>query len=93
VTDSFNRPITTNPVASIDVLERVSYDSQKTMEILKSTEELPERLAKLYDTERHRMLDSDLVRRCINLGSYVTLVNVRLIVKTNLLQMMLISSS
>jgi len=70
VIDAFNRPIATNPGASIDVLERVSYDSQKTMEILNSTEELPERLAKSYDTERHRMLDSGLVRRCINLGSY-----------------------
>mmetsp|Transcript_20047 Transcript_20047/g.47911 ORF Transcript_20047/g.47911 Transcript_20047/m.47911 type:complete len:610 (+) Transcript_20047:430-2259(+) len=73
VQDCFNRPIASNPGAHIDVLERVSADGQKSLQVLGSVDNL--------DTDEQRndyrqgpyYTQTDggaAARHCVNLGSY-----------------------
>lgn len=71
--DGFNRAIASNPGCHIDVIERVSYDHQRSMYNLRSLDELESdaerqkyRNGKFY-VETH---DGRPARRCLNLGSY-----------------------
>jgi len=67
IQDCFNRPIATNAGASIGVIERVSKDGNKTMQVLN---ELDEGNKSLYDTKRHVVMENCVARTCANLGSY-----------------------
>ena len=74
IQDCFNRPIASRPGAAIRVLERVSWDGNKTMEVLGSLDNL-ETLQQRHEYTRgeHFVLSqpSDRVSRaCLNLGSY-----------------------
>ena len=73
VQDAFNRPIGSNPGATIEVLERVSDDSQKSMKVLGSPDHLdsPAQIES-YQSSPHHVVgpDGSARRRCINLGSY-----------------------
>jgi serine palmitoyltransferase len=73
VQDAFNRPIATNPGAHIHVLERVSYDQQKSMQILESIDHLDtdgQRQTYMNGQYYVETADGKPARRCINLGSY-----------------------
>jgi len=73
IQDCFNRPIASKPAARIQVLERVSRDGNKTMDILGPLHNLDSDRQKLEYTsgshyialENHRV-----ARSCLNLGSY-----------------------
>lgn len=74
IQDCFNRPIASRPGAAIRVLERVSWDGNKTMEVLGPLDNL-ETLQQRHEYTRgeHFVLSqpSDRVSRaCLNLGSY-----------------------
>lgn len=73
IQDCFNRPISSNPGATIHVLERVSKDGNKTMELLGTLDDLDN------DTQRQKYIKSPyfveasekrVARECLNLGSY-----------------------
>ena len=73
VQDAFNRPISSNPGARIDVLERASRDGQKTLEVLGSLDNLDtDKQRQMYLQGKHYVQspDGSAARRCINLGSY-----------------------
>lgn len=73
VQDAFNRPIASNPGAHIQVLERVSDDSQKSMTVLGPLENLQnDEQRQSYTSGRHyvRGHDGSACRQCVNLGSY-----------------------
>ena len=74
IQDCFNRPIASRPGAAIRVLERVSWDGNKTMEVLGSLDNLDTlRQRDEYTRGEHFVLSdpSDRVSRsCLNLGSY-----------------------
>lgn len=74
IQDCFNRPIASRPGAAIRVLERVSWDGNKTMEVLGSLDNLETlRQRDEYTRGEHFVLSepSDRVSRaCLNLGSY-----------------------
>lgn len=73
IQDCFNRPIASRPSAIISVLERVSFDGNKTMSVLGEISNLEdERRAESYRSGKHYEETSDgrVVRRCLNLGSY-----------------------
>lgn len=72
VQDAFNRPICSNPGAHIDVLERVSADEQKSMQVLGNVHELSNAQQKeLYLNSEHFVeRDGQAARHCLNLGSY-----------------------
>jgi len=63
VQDAFNRPICSNPGASISVCERVSYDGLKSMDLADDS---------FVASRQHASTDSTktVARDCINLGSY-----------------------
>lgn len=73
IQDVFNRPISSNPGATIHVLERVSDNGQKSMQLLGSLNNLD------TDAQRHEYAngphfvttdDGRVARRCLHLGSY-----------------------
>lgn len=66
VHDCFNRPIGSNPGATIDVLERESEDGRKTMQLLDNSEQNTYMQGK-YSSLVH---GSTIARKCLNLGSY-----------------------
>uniref|UniRef100_A0A7S4K9G5 serine C-palmitoyltransferase n=1 Tax=Odontella aurita TaxID=265563 RepID=A0A7S4K9G5_9STRA len=70
IQDCFNRPISSRPGAVIDVLERVSADGNKTMQVLgRGTDERREE----YSAGAHYVEAAPggrVARRCLNLGSY-----------------------
>lgn len=68
IQDCFNRPIATNAGATIGVIERVSNDGNKTMQVLSGLEGYPNR--SMYETHRHVAMDKCVARVCANLGSY-----------------------
>jgi len=74
IQDCFNRPIASRPGAAIRVLERVSWDGNKTMEVLGSLDNLETlRQRDEYTRGEHFVLSepADRVSRaCLNLGSY-----------------------
>ena len=73
IQDCFNRPIASNPGARIQVLERVSRNGNKTMDILGPLNNLENDQQKIeYTSGSHYVaLDNGLVaRNCLNLGSY-----------------------
>ena len=74
IQDCFNRPIASRPGAAIRVLERVSWDGNKTMEVLGSLDNLEtHRQRDEYARGEHFVLSepADRVSRaCLNLGSY-----------------------
>ena len=73
IQDCFNRPIASRPSATISVLERVSFDGNKTMSVLGKLSNLDdEKIALSYQMGKHYDETSDgrVVRRCLNLGSY-----------------------
>ena len=73
IQDCFNRPIASRPSAVISVLERVSFDGNKTMSILGQLSKLDDDgEAESYRSGGHYDETSDgrVVRKCLNLGSY-----------------------
>lgn len=73
IQDCFNRPIASRPCAIISVLERVSFDGNKTMSILGKLSNLQNSSRQLlYENGEHYDETSDgrVVRKCLNLGSY-----------------------
>ena len=73
IQDCFNRPIASRPGAIISVLERVSFDGNKTMSLLgKISDHNGTIEATSYTLGQHYDETSDgrAVRTCLNLGSY-----------------------
>ncbi len=72
IQDCFNRPLASNPGANVNVLERISFDGNKTMQVLGKLENLSEDEAQVYtEGEHYATVSGDRVtRRCLNLGSY-----------------------
>ena len=73
IQDCFNRPIASSPGASIQVLERVSNDGNKTMKLLGTLQDLDN------DYQRRKYVNGQafvevsggrVARSCLNLGSY-----------------------
>jgi len=80
VQDCFNRPVASSAGVRIDVLERVSRDRQKSLQVLgnvvntgnsSSSDDVSLNVAKEYPGP-HQVTSHDgkLARRCLNLGSY-----------------------
>jgi serine palmitoyltransferase len=73
IQDVFNRPIASNPGAMITVLERVSDDDRKSMQLLGplSNVDTPQQQRE-YEGGEHFTLshDGSVARQCLNLGSY-----------------------
>jgi len=73
IQDCFNRPIASNPGASIQVLERVSDDGNKTMQLMGVLSDLDSDEQRIeYSSKSHfvELSDGRVVRSCLNLGSY-----------------------
>lgn len=73
IQDCFNRPIASNPGATIKVLERVSNDGTKTLELLGTLDDLDNDDQRLeYSSSPHfaEVTGDRVVRKCLNLGSY-----------------------
>jgi serine palmitoyltransferase len=76
IQDCFNRPVASNPGAKIDVLERISFDGNKTMQVLGELNNVDVDDAQEYkDGEFYNSVSCSesgdrVTRRCLNLGSY-----------------------
>ncbi|KAL7551502.1 hypothetical protein ACHAWF_014696, partial [Thalassiosira exigua] len=73
IQDCFNRPLASRPGARVAVIERVSYDGNKTMSVLGPLGGLDDRRrAAEYEAGAHygSTADGRAVRKCLNLGSY-----------------------
>ena len=73
IQDCFNRPIASRPSAIISVLERVSFDGNKTMSVLGKLSNLNDTACETsYQSGQHynETPDGRVVRKCLNLGSY-----------------------
>lgn len=72
IQDCFNRPIASNPGATIHVLERISFDGNKTMQVLGKLENvIPEEAENYANGDFYDIVSGDRVtRNCLNLGSY-----------------------
>lgn len=73
IQDCFNRPIASNPGATIQVLERVSEDGNKTMDILGTLDDLDsDQQRENYAKSEHfvEVSEQRVARKCLNLGSY-----------------------
>jgi len=73
IQDCFNRPIASNPGATIDVLERVSDDGNKTLHLLGTLNDLDnEKQREEYTRSSHytKVSEDRVARKCLNLGSY-----------------------
>lgn len=73
IQDCFNRPIASNPGATIHVLERVSDDGNKTMELLGTLEDLDNNAQRENYTQSPHFVEVSekrVARECLNLGSY-----------------------
>jgi len=72
IQDCFNRPIASNPGAKIHVLERISFDGNKTMQVLGQLDSVNADEAENY--KKGEFYDSvsggRVTRNCLNLGSY-----------------------
>jgi serine palmitoyltransferase len=73
IQDCFNRPIASSPGCTIDVLERVSDDGNKTMHMLGTLGDLDSDAQRgNYQKGQHfvQVSEGRVARRCLNLGSY-----------------------
>lgn len=72
IQDCFNRPLASSPGAKVNVLERISYNGNKTMQVLGQLCNLSQEDARLYTEGRHYATVSGdrVTRECLNLGSY-----------------------
>lgn len=72
IQDCFNRPLASSPGANVNVLERISYDGNKTMQVLGKLENLSKEEARVYTSGEHYAVVSGerVTRKCLNLGSY-----------------------
>lgn len=73
IQDCFNRPIASSPGASIQVLERVSDDGTKTLDLLGTLDDLDtDKQREEYEKSSHfaQVSNGRVVRKCLNLGSY-----------------------
>jgi serine palmitoyltransferase len=73
IQDCFNRPIASNPGATIQVLERVSDDGNKTMDLLGTLDDLNNNSQREeYTSSSHfvKVSQGRVARQCVNLGSY-----------------------
>lgn len=73
IQDCFNRVLASNPGAHIEVLERVSSNGNKSLNLLGNLDNLDnEEQKELYLKSPHIAMTADgrAVRKCINLGSY-----------------------
>lgn len=74
IQDCFNRPIASNPGATLHVLERVSCDGQKTLQLYGKPADSKEGddTSDPYASGPHFVTSHDgkVARRCLNLGSY-----------------------
>jgi serine palmitoyltransferase len=73
IQDCFNRPIASNPGATIHVLERVSGDGNKTMDLLGTLDDLDnDEQREKYTKTSHfvEVSEKRVARKCLNLGSY-----------------------
>lgn len=73
IQDCFSRPVASSPGASIEVLERVSDDGTKTLQLLGTLDDLDtDKQREMYEKSSHFMQVSDgrVARKCLNLGSY-----------------------
>jgi serine palmitoyltransferase len=73
IQDCFNRPIASSPGATIQVLERVSDDANKTMSLLGTLDDLDnDRQRKAYSEGSNfvEVSGGRVARSCLNLGSY-----------------------
>jgi serine palmitoyltransferase len=73
IQDCFNRPIASSPGANIHVLERVSSDGNKTMNLLDKLDNLDSpQLKSKYTSGSHfvKISGDRVARACLNLGSY-----------------------
>ena len=73
IQDCFNRPIASQPGANIQVLERISHDGNKTMQVLGKLDNLPSKAEQeTYQAGPfyQELDDGRVTRSCLNLGSY-----------------------
>ena len=73
IQDCFNRPIASQPGATINVLERISHDGNKTMQVLGKLDNLQsEAEQETYQAGPfyQELNDGRVTRSCLNLGSY-----------------------
>lgn len=75
IQDCFNRPVASNPGARIHMLERISHDGNKTMQVLGTLADMKDEVAaKEYSEGQyfHPLPGGDdrVTRSCLNLGSY-----------------------
>ncbi len=72
IQDCFNRPIASSPGAKIHVLERISFDGNKTMQVLGKLANVNSDEAENYKCGEFYDIVSDdrVTRNCLNLGSY-----------------------
>lgn len=72
IQDCFNRPLASNPGAQVHVLERISTDGNKTMQVLGKLENIPREHGAEYTNGDHYSTVSEdrVTRKCLNLGSY-----------------------
>jgi serine palmitoyltransferase len=68
--DCFNRPIASMPAATLQVLERVSHDGQKSMKAYGSVDQTPTRTEYAKGPHFVATHDGRAARQCLNLGSY-----------------------
>lgn len=73
IQDCFNRPVASNPGAHIQMLERISHDGNKTMQVLGTLSDMDDDVAAKEYSEGpyyHALNDGRVTRSCLNLGSY-----------------------
>mmetsp|Transcript_13436 Transcript_13436/g.19225 ORF Transcript_13436/g.19225 Transcript_13436/m.19225 type:complete len:648 (+) Transcript_13436:244-2187(+) len=73
IQDCFNRPLASNPGAKVKVLERISHDGNKTMDVLGPIDNIASTFQKnVYLEGEHYGTASKerVVRKCLNVGSY-----------------------
>lgn len=72
IQDCFNRPLASYPGSNVNVLERISSDGNKTMQVLGKLENLTEEETHVYTGSKHyaTVTGDRVTRKCLNLGSY-----------------------
>lgn len=72
IQDCFNRPIASSPGAKIHVLERISFDGNKTMQVLGTLDNVNGDEADNYLSGQFydKVSGERVTRHCLNLGSY-----------------------
>ena len=72
IQDCFNRPLASNPGSSVHVLERISTDGNKTLQVLGPLENVSREDGEEYTNGQHYSTVSEdrVTRKCLNLGSY-----------------------